>query len=130
MSETLGVYENGELVPIQPVCSGLTKCAVCKKELTDENSSGWQIFVTGSKTAPVCDPCFDEASKKPAILACGQNCLHAVRVGDKCTCSFWKEPHTLSCACENYLSDDEASARQLKELEDLKALEEQGDKAE
>jgi len=53
----LGVFEDGELVPIQPVCSGLTRCCRCNVELTPENNSGWEVFVSPTRTAPVCKEC-------------------------------------------------------------------------
>ena len=49
------IQESGLTEPISS--NGLPICARCDKEVTPENDSGWEVFISGGTTQPTCVEC-------------------------------------------------------------------------
>jgi len=64
----LGIEEDGEIKPISPVCSGLSRCCRCRVELTVDNDSGWEVFVNPTATAPICKHCWANETPRGCAL--------------------------------------------------------------
>jgi hypothetical protein len=61
--KTLGF---GDGTPIRSV--GVRNCAWCGVDITPENDSGWEVFISPRETQPECKACHEAESMEKVVI--------------------------------------------------------------